>query len=147
MGDTFNFNGSIGQFVKEGDGIIQEYHAQSMAASSSVTNTEETQDNQNNQHSKQENRIPLSLATDRAKAEFGKLQKAGLLDESLQPIHLTRPQMGCIVIRMGAVLGLASQWKDFGQLWEVDPELLRTQFVKGQETGPTQEFNRKLQDI
>lgn len=36
MVDTFNFNGSIGQFVKEGDGIIHDYHAQSVAASSSV---------------------------------------------------------------------------------------------------------------
>lgn len=35
MNDTFNFNGSIGQFVKEGDGIIQEYNAQSVASSSS----------------------------------------------------------------------------------------------------------------
>ena len=36
MNDTFNFNGSIGQFVKEGDGIIHDYHAQSMAASSTM---------------------------------------------------------------------------------------------------------------
>ncbi len=89
-------------------------------------------------------RLCESLSTDRAREEFAKFQKAGMLDENYQPIHLTRPQMGCIVIRMSAVLGLASQWKDFGRLWDIDSELLRTQFAKGQDSEPTREFNRIL---
>lgn len=35
-GDTFNFNSAVGQFVAKGDGFIHDYHAQSVASSSSV---------------------------------------------------------------------------------------------------------------
>lgn len=87
------------------------------------------------------------LSTDAAKAELAKLQKAGMLDANYQPINLTRPQMGCIVIKIGALLGLESQWKDFGCLWNIDSELLRTQFGRGKDSEPTRKFYKKIYDI
>lgn len=87
------------------------------------------------------------LKTDKAMEEFAKIQKAGMLDEQFQPINLTRAQMGCIVIRMGSILGLDAQWKDFGNLWHIDSELLRTQFCKGQDSKPTRLFNKRLCEI
>lgn len=87
------------------------------------------------------------LKTDKAKEEFAKIQKAGMLDEHFQPINLTRAQMGCIVIRMGSILGLESQWKAFGNLWHIDSELLRSQFNKGQDSKPTKLFNKRLCEI
>lgn len=84
------------------------------------------------------------LDTDDARKELAKYQKAGFLDENFQPIELTRPQMGCIVISVGGVLGLDSQWKDFGCLWGIDSEQLRTQFNKGRDTEPTRNFFKKI---
>ena len=88
-----------------------------------------------------------NLATDRAKAELAKYQKEGILDEFYQPINLTRPQMGCIVIKIGDLLGLESQWKDFGCLWNIDSELLRTQFGRGKDSEPTRRFYKRIYDI
>ena len=84
------------------------------------------------------------LANDLARRELAKFQKAGYLDENFQPIHLTRPQMGCIVLVIGNTLGLTSQWKDFGYLWNIDSELLRSQFNKGKDSEPTRKFYKKI---
>ena len=92
-------------------------------------------------------RLNEHLSTDAAKTELAKLQKAGILDEAYQPIKLTRAQMGCIVIRMGALLGLESQWKDFGTLWNISSEMLRVQFAKGQDSENTRQFNKRLYEI
>ena len=98
MGDTFNFNGSIGQFVKEGDGIIQEYHAQSMAASSSVTNTEKTTSSTPSQE----------LAEVDADGEGGVqlsnrqvvIMMAGLLDIPLSPDFTNQKQFAQFLSRL-----------------------------------------------
>lgn len=87
------------------------------------------------------------LNTDDARKELAKYQKAGYLDENFQPIDLTRPQMGCIAISVGAVLGLTSQWKDFGSLWGIDSEQLRTQFSRGRDSEPTRKFFKKIYSL
>lgn len=84
------------------------------------------------------------LDTEDARKELAKYQKAGFLDDNFQPIHLTRPQMGCIAISVGTVLGLTSQWKDFGCLWGIDSEQLRTQFSRGRDSEPTRNFFKKI---
>lgn len=86
MGDTFNFNGSIGQFVKEGDGIIHDYHAQSVAASSSVQEEKtvtETAQADASDTTQLSNRQVVILMT-------------GLLDISLSP-DLDQPEAACPV--------------------------------------------------
>ncbi len=92
MGDTFNFNGSIGQFVKEGDGIIHDYHAQSMAASSSVQNTSSASSSE--------------LAESEG-ANAGQLSNrqvvimmAGLLDISLSPDFTNQKQLAQFLSRL-----------------------------------------------
>ena len=92
MGDTFNFNGSIGQFVKEGDGIIHDYHAQSMAASSSVQNTSSASSSE--------------LAESEG-ANAGQLSNrqvvimmAGLLDVSLSPDFTNQKQLAQFLSRL-----------------------------------------------
>ncbi len=150
MGDTFNFNGSIGQFIKEGNGYIEHYHAQSVAASPSPNGGKDfaTSSSENSKQAKTSSGyLNENLATDEAKAELAKYQKAGFLDEFYQPINLTRPQMGCIVIKIGGLLGLESQWKDFGCLWNIDSELLRTQFGRGKDSEPTRRFYKRIYDI
>lgn len=92
MGDTFNFNGSIGQFVKEGDGIIHDYHAQSMAASSSVQNTSSSSS---------------SELAENDGASAGQLSNrqvvimmAGLLDISLSPDFTNQKQLALFLSRL-----------------------------------------------
>lgn len=92
MGDTFNFNGSIGQFVKEGDGIIHDYHAQSMAASSSVQKTSSASSSE--------------LAESEG-ANAGRLSNrqmvimmAGLLDISLSPDFTNQKQLAQFLSRL-----------------------------------------------
>lgn len=91
--------------------------------------------------------MPSSLATAEAREELGKYQRAGMLDESYQPVRLTRAQMGCIVIRVGEVLGLAAQWRDFGALWGVKSESLRAQFNQGEASKATRDFCRRLNEV
>ena len=93
MNDTFNFNGSIGQFVKEGDGIIHDYHAQSMAASSTM------QDGDKGKNSSSE------LTTDGTEAaQLSNRQvvimMAGLLDLSLSPDFTNQKQLAQFLSRL-----------------------------------------------
>ncbi len=92
MGDTFNFNGSIGQFVKEGDGIIHDYHAQSMAASSSVQGGEGTSSSSS------------ELANGADPGQLSNRQvvilMAGLLDISLSPDFTNQKQLAQFLSRL-----------------------------------------------
>ena len=93
MNDTFNFNGSIGQFVKEGDGVIHDYHAQSMAASSTM------QDGDKGKNSSSE------LTTDGTEAaQLSNRQvvimMAGLLDLSLSPDFTNQKQLAQFLSRL-----------------------------------------------
>ncbi len=95
MGDTFNFNGSIGQFVKEGDGIIEHYQAQSVAASSSTQGTPARQD---------EAVSSAMPAEDGATGQLTNRQvvimMAGLLDISLSPDYTNQKQLATFVSRI-----------------------------------------------
>lgn len=104
--------------------------------------TDKVNDTQKN-HGQQNEHLSGELA----KQELAKYQKAGFLDDDFQPINLTRPQMGCIVLSVGNALGLTSQWKDFGTLWDIDSEQLRSQFNKGKDSEPTRNFFKKIYSL
>lgn len=91
--------------------------------------------------------IPNELNVPKALEWLAKIQNAGWLDERYQPVGLTLPKMGCIVMKAQFELELSNCWKDFSLLWNVNKETLRVSFMKGQNTKPTRDFNRLLNEI
>ena len=91
--------------------------------------------------------IPDELNTPEAIEWLGKIQLAGWLDEHFQPVKLTVAQMGCIVVKAQFELGLSACWKDFAELWNMNKDTLRTNFMSGQDTKQTKAFNKKLNEL
>ena len=162
---TFHFSGTINNYgTITGDVVRPVYHAKTAATAAAVAEAEVRTEASAVEPSVESSpqcsssgpspsvepsaaAVPSTLATDEAQEELRKYQRAGMLDERFQPVHLTRAQMGCIVIRVGEVLGLAAQWRDFGALWGVKSESLRAQFNQGEASKATRDFCRRLNEV
>ena len=173
MGDTFNFNGSIGQFIAKGDGHIEHYHAQSMASSS--TSSPEERQNESPDESLGENlaenldenlngnldenlngsaegnhgeAIPPELATQKAQGVLQALQRIGLLDEEAQPMGgLSWAERGYLAQQIAYKLGIEYQWKTFAQLWNCDAASLRSGYNRAKDMPKMAAFDEKIKDI
>lgn len=60
--------------------------------------------------------VPECLRTEKAVALWQKAQAQGWVNEAWQPL-LSRPLAALLADRMAEVLGIASKWKVFEQLW------------------------------
>lgn len=63
-----------------------------------------------------ERNVPECLRTEKAATLWQKAQAQGWVDEGWQPL-LSRPLSALLADRMAEVLGIASKWKVFEQLW------------------------------
>ena len=63
-----------------------------------------------------EKSLPDVLATDKAMVLWGKVQRAGYVDEHFQPL-LSRTQAALLADAMAERLGIKEKWKVFETLW------------------------------
>lgn len=141
MGDTFNFNGSIGQFVKEGNGYIEHYHAQSVAATQDTTHLGP------HAHDTSEpafDTVPPELTTQRAQRLLQTLQRAGLLDAALQPIGISWAERGYLAQRIAFELNIEHQWVVFGKLWRCEASALRSGYNRAKDMPKMADFEEKI---
>jgi len=61
--------------------------------------------------------VPKELQTEKARTLIMKFQQAGWLDEALQPINMSRPQMAVFAHSLADELGIKNMWTTFGDLW------------------------------
>lgn len=155
MGDTFNFNGSIGQFIKEGNCYIEHYHAQSVASSTTFEHKDETprQEAETSQQepetsNNQEASLPSELATDKAQGVLQTLQQIGLLDENYQPAHgLSWAERGYLAQQIAFRLDIEHQWVTFGKLWHCDGSSLRSGYNRAKDMPKMAAFDEKIKVI
>ena len=141
MGDTFNFNGSIGQFIKEGNGYIEHYHAQSVSATQDTT--------QFNPHSHDTSEhamdtVSSELTSQRAQCLMLALQQGGLLDNDLQPIGMSWAERGYLAQRIAFKLNIEKQWVTFGKLWHCDASALRSGYNRAKDMPKMASFEEKI---
>ena len=151
MGDTFNFNGSIGQFIKEGNGYIEHYHAQSVSATQDTTqfNPHSQDTTQFNPHSHDTSEhamdtVPSQLASQRAQCLMLALQQGGLLDNGLQPIGMSWAERGYLAQQIAFKLNIENQWVTFGKLWHCDASALRSGYNRAKDMPKMASFEEKI---
>lgn len=148
MGDTFNFNGSIGQFIKEGNGYIEHYHAQSVASSMTSEHKDETPRQEPETSNNQEASFPSELATDKAQGVLQTLQQIGMLDENYQPAHgLSWAERGYLAQQIAFRLDIEHQWVTFGKLWHCDGSSLRSGYNRAKDMPKMAAFDEKIKVI
>lgn len=91
--------------------------------------------------------LPSELLTPQAHAILEKLKAADILDEHWQPIGLTGVQKGLLAAEVANHLGIRNQWKLFGQLWNEEPETLRSYMNKGMGLPAGGEFIDRLKAV
>lgn len=88
--------------------------------------------------------LPDVLFTPDAEALYNKLNEAGIVDVSWQPISLSNAEKGTLAEYIADKLNIRNKWKLFGNLWKMDSETLRTAKARGLEQEKTWEFRKKL---
>ena len=150
MGDTFNFNGSIGQFIAKGDGHIEHYHAQSMASSSTSSPGEEQADKEATPHDGKgevKGAIPTELTTPKAQGVLQGLRRIGLLDEAFQPLGMSWAERGYLAQQIAFKLDIEHQWVAFSRLWHCEAAALRSGYNRAKDMPKMAAFDERIKDI
>ena len=88
--------------------------------------------------------IPACLTTDAAMALWETAKAEGWVDESLQPVRLSRPDAALLAARMAKVLGIEG-WVPFEQFWHrqnMRQDYAKTQYRKSDDFE--KELKRKI---
>ncbi len=73
--------------------------------------------------------------------------EAGLLDSDWQPKHLSWSQSALLAKDASERLHIDDVWQKFGQLWDIDPQILRSYFNRAMNQKKTLQFLDTLKKI
>lgn len=71
------------------------------------------------------------FTSEAARRVMGQLVEIGVLDEDLQPLHLSWSERGVLAQQVSLKLGIENQWVTFGELWNMKASALRSAFNTG----------------
>lgn len=91
--------------------------------------------------------VPATLQTPEARALMRKLTDAGILDEHWQPVGLSLAERGILTRYLSVRLDIKNQWRDFAELWDMNPETLRRAAAKALDQRKTLLFQDRLKSI
>ena len=91
--------------------------------------------------------VPATLQTPEARALMRKLTDAGILDGRWQPVGLSLAERGILTRYLSVRLDIKNQWRDFGELWDMNPETLRRAAAKALDQRKTLGFQELLKDL
>lgn len=91
--------------------------------------------------------IPIRLKTSEASMLMAKLVDAGLLDDNWQPVGLSGTECALVAKAVSERLEINELWQVFGQLWEENPETLRSYFNKALNQQKSLKFQDRLRNI
>lgn len=66
------------------------------------------------------------FSSEAARRVMGRLVGIGVLDEDLQPLHLSWSERGVLAQQVSLKLGIENQWVTFGELWNMKASALRS---------------------
>ena len=92
-------------------------------------------------------KIPNELRTEKALEIKEKLMDAGMINENWQPVNLTNTESSMMAKVICEMLSISNPWKLFGNLWNRNPDALRSSFNKALEQRKTLVFQDKLKRI
>ena len=94
--------------------------------------------------------IPADFQTEEAKELFGKLEKAGYLDENWQPKGLTNGQKGALISILSPKLFpklRGRQWTKFSEWWKFNRDTLRQEYERWLNTTEAGDFEQKVEKL
>lgn len=91
--------------------------------------------------------VPATLQTPEARALMRKLTDAGILDGRWQPVGLSLAERGILTRYLSVRLDIKNQWRDFAELWDMNPETLRRAAAKALDQRKTLLFQDRLKSI
>ena len=91
--------------------------------------------------------VPEGLRSEAAEALLKKLVDAGMLTEDWQSRVLSNAERGLVARELSCRLNIVEVWKAFGQLWGMNPEVLRSSFNKALEQRKSLGFQERLKKI
>lgn len=91
--------------------------------------------------------IPEKLKTADSDLLMAKLVDAGLLDDNWQPVGLSGTECALVAKAVSERLEINELWQVFGQLWEENPETLRSYFNKALNQQKSLKFQDRLRNI
>ena len=91
--------------------------------------------------------VPATLQTPEARALMRKLTDAGILDGRWQPVGLSLAERGILTRYLSVRLDIKNQWRDFAELWGMNPETLRRAAAKALDQRKTLGFQELLKDL
>lgn len=84
------------------------------------------------------------FSSDEALRLFGKLRKAGLLDQNNMPNSLSLAQKGVLADEIARRLNISHTWVEFSKLWKINPETLRCANTKAKKQSNIEEFRKQV---
>ena len=91
--------------------------------------------------------VPATRQTPEARALMRKLTDAGILDGRWQPVGLSLAERGILTRYLSVRLDIKNQWRDFAELWDMNPETLRRAAAKALDQRKTLLFQDRLKSI
>ena len=91
--------------------------------------------------------VPGKLTSKEAKKLMESLMSEDLLTEDWQPKELSGPERALVAKAVCERLKINDVWQVFGQLWDENPETLRSYFNKAMEQKKSLKFQDKLKNI
>lgn len=91
--------------------------------------------------------IPDALRTPEARSLMQRLADGQILDERWQPLNLSNAEKGILVQYLSGRLNIKNQWRDFAELWGMNPETLRRAASKALDQRKTLDFQERLKSL
>lgn len=91
--------------------------------------------------------VPEKLTSKEAKKLMESLMSEDLLTEDWQPKELSGTERALVAKAVCERLKINAVWQVFGQLWDENPETLRSYFNKAMEQKKSLKFQEKLKNI
>ena len=91
--------------------------------------------------------LPQLLRSDEAALVMQQYVGAGLLDQDWQPVHLSWPQSALLAKDASDHLMIDDVWQQFGQLWGIGPQTLRSYFNRAMNQKKTLQFLDALKRV
>jgi hypothetical protein len=100
-----------------------------------------------NGQSGRERQVPQQLSSFDAAQMMQRYVSAGLLDADWQPLHLSWPQSALLAKDASDRLSIDDVWQQFGQLWDIGPQTLRSYFNRAMNQKKTLRFLDALKRV
>lgn len=139
---TFNFNAPVGQNIAHVDKLEAHFDkdmTMQVVDTASLATSQEAPLGVTP--------LPEELLTDEARALYGRLREAGMVDEGWMPVGLTNAERGVLAFQLAVRLDIQNQWQVFSSLWGTTPGTLRSAYNKANEQRKTMSFVDKLNII